>query len=146
MLYGVIFCLEIFEIRDTFWKGKTNEYVSRWAFCIRFYSLSCRVLWCMWHVLCFTAQEWFLFHMNAFCGDPICLSVCDLIWRTKHYIFINCGVGILEKKLSDTLEFHEKWLGYDHTVGRCENIFIPVLTIFIGWFGWNLVCSIFTWY
>jgi len=51
-LYGVIFCLEIFEIRDTFWKRKTNECVSRWAFFIHFYSLSCRVLWCMWHLLC----------------------------------------------------------------------------------------------
>lgn len=59
--------------------------------------------------------------MNALCEDPVSLSVCDLMGRTKHYIFINSGVGILEKKLSGKLEFHENWLGYDNTIGRCEN-------------------------
>ena len=47
-------------------------------------------------------------------------------------MFINSGVGTLEKKLSVKLEFHDSWLGGDHTVGRFENYLIPVLTILIG--------------
>jgi len=36
--------------------------------------------------------------------------------------------------LSGNLVFHENWLGYDHTVGRCENsyMYLPYLLADLG--------------
>jgi len=53
-------------------------------------------------------------------------------------IFMKFGIDVVYKKLLSKREYHKNQLSKPHLFMGI-NRFLPVTSIFIDWFGWNLV-------
>jgi len=57
---------------------------------------------------------------------------------------MNLVIEVLHKELFSKRVYREKWHSVNHTLFKGVNEFLPILSIFLDWFGWCWVKEIST--